>query len=1535
MKLSSKLILALLLFFSTATGAYAQICNTCAFANINGQNCNKRDSLVLPCGDTCTTLTGTYLQTYQTTTYSVAPKAYTPYSYTTGTALSIFQDDVWSQTITLPFNFCYFGNNFNQVKIGTNGLLTFNMAYASGPGCPWSQVGGTPIPSAARPTNTIYGVWHDIFPTSAGAGEIYYTTYGVAPCRVFVVSFAQVPYFTSASCPGLFATHQIALYETTNVIEIYIQNKPSCAAWNEGRALEGIQNGNGTVAYTVPGRNSTVWTATNDAYVFTPTGPSNTFINWFNQAGVSISNTSSVNVCNAPGTTNTYYFRDSIRLCNNTSLVRRDTVIVVVPDIMRLQPPAINDVLCKGDSTGSITVNFTGGIPPYTYTWSPPQANSNSISNLPAGNYTITITDSILCTVSGTYTVNEPPTAVNVDSAQVTNVLCFGDTTGSITAFASGGVGNKTYSWSNGATGATIINLGAGVYTVTALDALGCDDTASYTITEPATPVSIQLDSIVDVLCFGGSNGSVTVTGNGGTGAIHYTWSSPSPADTLQAYTNLTSGTYFVTVTDDNGCSDTASYIVNQPANALQLFNPTITNVSCFGGNDGAIVSNASGGTGTITYLWSNSANTPTINALDTGVYDLTVTDVNGCFDTSSYVVAEPADLVITGVVTDVSCNGGNNGVISLSNSGGTGVPTYAWTQALNSNTYTGAIISGLIADTYTAIATDQNGCKDTTSYTVAEPATAVTINSSSITNVTCFGGNDGSIIITASGGTGVLIYSWTTVANGGYFGDTLTAIPADTFTLNVTDANGCSATGVYVVTQPPLIVLNPIVTGVTCAGDSTGTIDANGSGGTGALNYAWSNGLPPTQTQSNLPGNVYDVTVTDASACQVTASITVNEPAALDIAQPTQVNVDCYGNNTGSLTANVSGGTIPYNYTWTQMSSMGSYAGQTINNLTADTYALLVTDLNGCQDTAAYLLTQPSAPLTLDSAVYNNVTCFGYNNGNIHLYVSGGTPPYQFIWNTDTTYNPLINNLPPGLVNATVRDFNGCSIFSQYNIFEPTQVVISLPTIVNVSCNGGNSGSISIQAFGGTPDTALATGYNYFWSANSGSQTTPTASNLFAGNYTVTVSDALGCFASESYSISEPTPLVANPIVSDVTCFGGNNGSIDANPSGGTPPYQFIWNDSSTTQVITALNANLYSTLITDANGCMLTTSAIISQPSVVIINTVETPVGCPGTATGTLTATITGGSPPYTFSVSPDGSNFIFSPDGFFPALEAGDYVLYVADANSCVRTKNITIPEASPDEFTYTTDSTSCYGNDYQDGAIHINALNVFNMPYEYSVDGGLSQYSGDFYYIGAGIHTITALNRFGCPTEIQVIVEEPLPIVVDVNPDTVTMTPGESAQAIVSYLNATNVSYNWTPFNGLSCSDCFNPIVTVYQPTDFTVEVAMQNGTATCYGYAKLHATVGEPDPVYVPNTFTPNGDGKNDFFLVYGNDIKTVSLRIFNRWGEKVFESNNVFEGWDGTYKGVKVNPDVFTYDVDIELLTGKAVRKSGTVTLLR
>ncbi|HRG89277.1 MAG TPA: gliding motility-associated C-terminal domain-containing protein, partial [Chitinophagales bacterium] len=363
---------------------------------------------------------------------------------------------------------------------------------------------------------------------------------------------------------------------------------------------------------------------------------------------------------------------------------------------------------------------------------------------------------------------------------------------------------------------------------------------------------------------------------------------------------------------------------------------------------------------------------------------------------------------------------------------------------------------------------------------------------------------------------------------------------------------------------------------------------------------------------------------------------------------------------------------------------------------------------------------------------------------------------------------------------------------------------------------------------------------------------------------------------------------------------------------------------------------AGTYHVLVTDGNSCTINAATVVSEPADIIVNTSATAVKCVGSSDGTITVLAIGGTPPFSYAATTDGINFIYSTDSLFENLPIGSYTIEITDGQGCTRPAQAIVPNATLDNFVTATDSTSCYGPDYNDGAVYVQTLTPQNGPYQYSIDNGTPQLSGDFYYVSAGQHTVTATSYNNCVTTIPVLVLEPLPIVVDVVPDTVYLPLGQGQQVQVNYLNANGVvTYNWTAQDGLSCIDCPDPVVSPYISQDYVITISTVNGSATCYGSATLHAEVTRPEPVFVPNAFSPNGDGNNDVFQIYGQSIKTISLKVFNRWGEMVFTSDNQFNSWDGTFKGQQQMPAVFTYNAQVTFLNNDKSELKGTVTLIR
>ncbi|MCW5908740.1 MAG: gliding motility-associated C-terminal domain-containing protein [Chitinophagales bacterium] len=1429
--------------------AFALLCLLLALNSIAQPGCpsiSAGSNVTLPCGTTCTNLTATYFQAGNTTTYTVSQIPYTPFSYTGGTSVLVNQDDIWSCPISLPFTFCYFGQSYNQFVIGANAVVSFTpkgtcvppLFY---PSCTWPINAAIPSALPTDMQNTIMAPWHDIDP-SVGSGTIKYQVIGTAPCRILVVSWYNIPMFSS-SCNNLIATSQVALYETTNVIEMYIANKPSCPTWNSGYAIQGIQNQNGTVAYTVPGRNyPTVWTAQNDARRFTPSGPSIVSVQWL-QGGTQISNTATVQVC--PTAPTTYTAQATYTPC-------------------------------------------TGGTP---------------------------------VVVSSNVTVS-PGGSLNASIASSQNVTCFGGNNGSATASVSGGVAPVNYGWSTGSSNLTINNLTQGTYTFTASDGTGCTTTNSVTITQP-TQITFNAPTIQNIGCDPSVLGSITANPTGGNPPYTYSWTKQPGGQTYtgQTISNLQAATYNVTVTDNSNCTGTATYSVTQ---VQQLnFSLSSTNVSCNGGNNGTATATVSSGTPPYQYNWNNTGNVPnnTATGLSAGTTTVTVSDAN-CTASATISLSQPAALQLNPpVIQNISCGTGT-GSITASATGGTGTLTYSWTKLSNGQTYSGASISNLTADTYNLTVTDNNNCTVTASYQVTQNAGVAFTQSS--TNVTCFGANDGTATITITGGTPPYQYNWN--GTGNTPNASLSNLGAGTVNVTITDAN-CSATATFTITEPPaLTVALQNQTNVTCFGGNNGSLTVSASGGSGTFSYQWSNGATGS-TASNLTANTYTVIVNDG-ACTVSDSYTITQAAQLVLNQPNIQHVGCTGATTGSITANASGGTPGYTYNWVQQSNGQTYTGQTITNLNGDTYNLTVTDNSGCTVSNNYQLIQVT-PLSFSTS-FSNVSCNGGNDGAAIVTVNTGTAPYQYNWNgSGNSPNSSLTGLSAGIVNVTVTDVN-CSGTATFTITEPTALVINLINQTNVSCSGANDGSLTVAASGGTPGAA-GTGYTYAWSNG---QTGASATNLGANSYTVVVADGNSCTASQTYTIVQATPLTVSITGTDATCYQGANGSANAVATGGVTPYDYLWNDGQTTAAAVALTGGTYSCIVSDVNGCTASSSILINEPPDLVINTQTTAVLCAGDENGTITVFAVGGTSPYSYSATLDFANFVFATNGIIQDLAPGSYSVIVSDNNGCTKTVVAVVPDAATDAFTITTDSTSCYGPNFNDGAIHVVPTTALNAPFQYSVDGGFQQFSGDFYFLSAGTHSITVTNANGCITTLQAVVHQPLPIIAQVTPDSLILALGASGQVLVTYQNASNVNYNWNPPTGLSCSDCANPTVLVYGRNNYTVTVSSQ-ANAACYATATLLVDVLPELPIYIPNTFTPNGDGNNDVFQIYGQGIKTIDLKIFNRWGELVYKSNNQFDGWDGTYKNQLQLPQVFTYHAEIIFLNNKKIEKAGSVTLVR
>ncbi len=792
------------------------------------------------------------------------------------------------------------------------------------------------------------------------------------------------------------------------------------------------------------------------------------------------------------------------------------------------------------------------------------------------------------------------PGTINLEA---TDVTCNGDTDGKLTinmqgapypfsiVWIEGGLTNVdipdsyTYQWPG---------LSAGVYTAVITDGNGCNVTRTATINEPpALVASVNPATITHVSCFGGSDGTATVSASGGTAPYLYLWSNGSTDKTA---TGLAKGTYTVLVMDANGCTTTVEgVVINEPATPVQVMIDKLTDPSCEGDVDGSLRATATGGSGGYTYLWSNGQTLAEIGGLSAGTYSVIVKDSKGCEATATMVLTDPNGLSasVSGF-TDVTCYGGSDGTATIAVSGGTATYTYQWSPSASNQTTASAL--NLPAGQHTVEVTDANGCKVQVLVTISEP-TEVIATTVVVSEVLCKDGNTGKARVIASGGTAPYGYLW----SDGQTTEVATGLAAGTYTVVVTDAKGCESSAASVVIREPAEALTANVekvTEISCKGGSDGQIAVTVSGGTAPYSYDWNNGAPDVEDPAGLTAGTYALTITDANGCIFyLMGVVVSEPAeqlAAYISAKTDAN--CLGDATGSATVTASGGAQPYTFVWSNGNTQTGGTTSTAEELSAGGYLVTVTDANGCTVQTAVTIGDPSN-LVLTVTGISDVLCYGSATGSASVSVSGGTASYTFSWSSGTATNlsnsSTANGLAAGIHTVEVTDGNGCRAVTTVVIGQQARLTVMITGSQDITCEGETDGTATVVATGGTGS------YGYLWSNG---EITATATGLPEGRADVTVTDANGCTTTASVWIDEPQPMAVNAsVVQQVSCAGGSDGVAKAVAIGGTAPYTYAWSNGSTNALATGLTKGIYSVTITDARGCEATAEVTLTEPDTV----------------------------------------------------------------------------------------------------------------------------------------------------------------------------------------------------------------------------------------------------------------------------------------------------------------------------------------------
>ncbi|MEP7264282.1 MAG: gliding motility-associated C-terminal domain-containing protein, partial [Bacteroidota bacterium] len=1207
----------------------------------------------------------------------------------------------------------------------------------------------------------------------------------------------------------------------------------------------------------------------------------------------------------------------------------------------------VNNSTCNL-ANGSARIIVSGGTSPYSYLWNTGSV-ADSIFNQLSGTYTVTVTDNHSCdSVFTVFIGNSPGPSAVVDS--VTDVNCIGSTNGAIYITPSGGLFPYQYLWSDNSTQQDLINVAAGIYTVTITDANLCTATLSDTVFSPQ-PFTYNLTS-VNASC-GQSNGSATVNNlAGGTAPYTITWSN---GDTGITADSLINGVIIVTITDAHNCTVTDSVtIVSLGGPQFILLNQV--EPSCYAGSDGTLEIDITGANPPFTILWSNGDVTGIADSLSAGIYTVTVTDNIGCSATDLYTLDQPDSFAVSFVTADASC-GLSNGSVTATVTGGTPGYSLLW-----SNGDTGLTADSLSGNIYTVTVTDANFCSKVFTVTVnSQPSPSIALDS--IKNVSCNGATDGGIYITVTGGTLPFNYIWSNSSSS----EDLTGVSGGNYTVIVTDFAGCGDTLTSFINEAAAININYTVVDAAC-GDSTGSINTTVGGGTGGFTYLWSNGKT-TSSINNLYSGTYTLTVTDAAFCTMQAVVIVGNLNGPQVTLASHMMVLCSGGNNGFINVNINGGVGPYSFLWSNAQTT-----QNISGLAPGIYTLTVTDNNGCNGIFTDTITEP-VPMSLTAVVVNptcflsngaivvtpsggspaytylwsngvissgnsglsagqaytvtitdvnlctfdssfvlvnsgapvitlislsDVTCFDAANGSIDIDVSGGVGPYTYFWQGILQTTQDVSALPPGIYNVIIADSTGCSSNAQYTINEPSEILVNFPLLNNTNC-GQSNGTIIASATGGTAP------YNYQWSNGA---LNDTIFNLSAGSYTVTVTDFSGCTVSHIANISDLGGPVITAVDSTlITCPGGNNGSITIAATGGVAPLTYTWtNVSSNQSSVNNLSANTYTVSVADAANCQVIRSINITDPPDFVINAALSQYNppynltCFQTADGSIDVTVTGGTPPYIYIWSTGSNNEDINN------LTAGSYSLVIRDSRACQAYDTIVLTQppqiiafAGADITVCGVDTLTLFAD-----SVAANLLGHWSAQPGSSVgfvDASVNNTVATNLTVGDLILTWTVSQLSGdCPVSDSLIVTVKDSITANAGTDKTDLC-GE-----VYALDATQPNFGtgyWMLLSGSGIIADTGSAVTVVNELSLGINNfvwTIKNGNCIDSDTVLVYQldSVNCLSLIELPSAFSPNGDGFNDFFVVKGiEDFRENKLTVFDRWGVEVYSKSNYLNEWNG------------------------------------
>jgi gliding motility-associated-like protein len=1161
--------------------------------------------------------------------------------------------------------------------------------------------------------------------------------------------------------------------------------------------------------------------------------------------------------------------------------------------------PSQTNVTCGSLCNGTASVLVSGGTPGYTYAWTPAPGNGQGTANatgLCAGAYSVLITDAHGCRITQSFTIlNAVPIQI---SLHLTPASCVDVCDGTAGVIVTGGVGPYSYLWApppgGGQGTANATGLCAQAYSLTITDAVGCDSTIAFTITAPAPIVPNPTQT--DATCAGDCNGTIVLAPTGGSGTYTYNWVPTPPLG--QGTPNaggLCAGAWAVTITS-GACDTTITITIIQPAPITAML--TVTNTTCMGDCDGVADVVASGGTSPLSFTWAPSPatgqGTSHAGGFCPGNYTVTIADAAGCDTTIAFTITAPPPILPGLVTTPETCAGPCTGTASLAPIGGSGNIHVNWQPAPGGGQGT-LNATGLCSGTnYHVTLTDDNGC-DTTLAFIIQPSVTITPNIST-TPVSCNAACDGTATVGPTGGTAPYTYQWSPPPPTGQGTPSAGGLCAGTWQVTITDAALCSIVADVLITEPAPIQGNATVTNPLCASVCDGVITLNTIGGTGPYTYVWSP-LPPngqgTNTLTGLCAGTWNVNITDATGCHASSSYTIVAPPALTLAAtatPSQCQV-CIG----TATAVVGGGTGTLQVEW--RNALGAIVGNsgTITDLCAGIYTVTVRDGNGCSLQQAIPITDSDGEVL--TVTDGTTSCPNTCDGEVSVAFNCNDPACSIAW-SDASGNDLgsaantLSAVCPGTYYVSVSNASGCITIDTATVVAP--VVLTLNTSSTpVACTGQCNGTATVGVVGGTPP------FTFSWDPLPATgQGTPSVTGLCAGVYTVTVGDGGGCETEAQVLITEPQPIVLfSSIVIDVSCAGSCDGNVTLLVTGGVAPFTYAWTPAPATgqgsSAAFGFCPGNVSVSIADANGCTLDRTFTIAAPQPLQVGVSTTQSTCPN-CDGTATATVTGGTGPYTFSWMLGGTEV--SVDQAPTGLCGGLYQLTVRDANACTVQAMVQIQDSNAEVLDPVDGITLCANLCDGEVAVNFTCSAPACITQWTDVDGNvLAANSTSLNGLCAGTYTAQVTNANGCVSLADAIVTPSTIIIPNLSTTPATCTGVCDATATVGPVGGVApYTYTWDPAPGggqgtphatglcagvhtvliadaSGCDTTVNVLILEPAPIDQHAVITDATCNGTCNGSIVVTPSGGTGPYTFFWTPVPTNGQGSNGAFGLCAGD----------------------------------------------------------------